>query len=85
MKEVISMAEVPFHFPMKSRLGEATVQVMKSEFFDYYYFTKDNYHCVYTYKDGKAELLNEISLHDLIEALNIPEFRNRVKSYIEVC
>lgn len=83
MKEVISLKEVPFTFPMKSRLGDATVQLMKSEFYDYYYFTKSNYHCVYTYANGRAELLTEIGLHDLIDALDNPEFRNRVKQYIE--
>jgi hypothetical protein len=86
MKEVISLKEVPFDFPLKKRFSkqEVVVEVLKDEHADYYSITSPNIYQVYSY-NGSPKLLAEISIFDLYKALDANSiFKSKVKEYVNM-
>lgn len=86
MKEVISIKEVPFSFPFKKHMENATITVKRGEYADYYFMTSPTIHLVYSYypKGDRAVLLTEFSMNDVYEALESEVFRNKLIDYLGV-
>lgn len=83
--ESIHLLELPFDLPKifhRAKVDEITIKRLKGEFNDYFYITSPNIHQQYSY-NSEPILLAEISLGDLVEALNNPSFKKRVTEYIE--
>jgi hypothetical protein len=84
MKEVISLEELPFTFPLLNAMKKdnLVIEKLKREMNVYYFLTSSKVHQVYSYDGIRALLLTEIHMFDLMNALEHPSFKKVVESYL---